>query len=154
MPLYSCSSSDNLLVPLFQTFAEVCLPVGKDQGHHLSTSDNLDWIRVLRASGPELGGAPASITVHSSMALCNDSPEIRHVLGQGLKLVVVGAGLGLVASYAATRIVASYLFGISPIDPVTFVGVPILLLIVALLACFVPARRATCVDPLVAIREE
>jgi predicted permease len=79
---------------------------------------------------------------------------LRMILGQGMKLVLIGAVIGLIASFAATRLVASYLFGITPTDPVTFVGVPILLLIVALLACFVPARRATRVDPLLALRDE
>jgi predicted permease len=79
---------------------------------------------------------------------------LRMVLLQGMKLVLIGVVLGLVVSFAATRIIASQLFGITPTDPVTFVGVPLLLLTVALLACFVPARRATRVDPLVALREE
>jgi len=76
------------------------------------------------------------------------------VLRQGMKLVLIGVVLGLAVSFAATRIVASYLFGITPIDPVTFISAPLLMLIVALLACFVPARRATKVDPLVALRYE
>jgi predicted permease len=79
---------------------------------------------------------------------------LRMVLRQGMKLVLIGVILGLAASFAATRIIASHLFGITPTDPVTFVGVPLLLLIVALSACFVPARRATRVDPLVALRYE
>ena len=79
---------------------------------------------------------------------------LRMVLGQGMKLVLLGAGLGLAVSFAATRIIASQLFDVTPTDPVTFVGVPLLLLIVALAACFAPARRATKVDPLVALRCE
>jgi putative ABC transport system permease protein len=76
------------------------------------------------------------------------------VLRQGMKLILLGIVLGLAASFAAMRIVASYLFGVTATDPVTFAGVPILLLIVVLLACFIPARRATRVDPLVALRYE
>jgi len=76
------------------------------------------------------------------------------VMRQGMKLVLLGIGLGLAASFAATRIIANQLFGVTPTDPVTFVGAPFLLLIVALLACFAPARRATRVDPLALLRSE
>jgi predicted permease len=79
---------------------------------------------------------------------------LRMVLRQGMKLVLIGACLGLAASLAVTRVIASQLFGVEPTDPVTFIGAPILLLIVALAACLVPARRATKVDPLVALRCE
>ncbi len=79
---------------------------------------------------------------------------LRMVLRQGMKLVLIGAGLGLAASFAATRLIASQLFDVTPTDPVTFIGGPTLLLMVALLACFAPARRATKVDPLVALRCE
>jgi predicted permease len=79
---------------------------------------------------------------------------LRMVLRQGMKLVLLGAGLGLAASFAATRVIASQLFDVTPTDPVTFIAAPALLLIVALAACFAPARRATKVDPLIALRCE
>jgi predicted permease len=79
---------------------------------------------------------------------------LRLVVGQGFKLVVVGLGIGLVASLALTGVLSNFLFGITASDPVNFVGVSLLLAVVALLACYIPARRATKVDPLVALRHE
>jgi predicted permease len=79
---------------------------------------------------------------------------LRLVLRQGLILTLLGVGIGLAASLGATRLLASQLFGVTPTDTVTFVVAPILLLTVALLACLVPARRATNVDPVIAIRQE
>ncbi len=79
---------------------------------------------------------------------------LRMILWQGMKMVLIGVGLGLLVSMAGTRIIANQLFGITPTDSMTFVGVPLLLLMVALLACFVPAHRVTKVDPLVALRYE
>ncbi|HEU0174646.1 MAG TPA: ABC transporter permease [Blastocatellia bacterium] len=76
------------------------------------------------------------------------------VLRQGLILTLLGVGIGLAASLGATRLLESQLFGVTPTDPATFVGAPILLLTVALIAGLVPARRATNVDPLIAIRQE
>jgi putative ABC transport system permease protein len=82
------------------------------------------------------------------------SDVFRLVLGQGLKLVLIGICIGLAASFGLTRLMASQLFGISATDPLTFVGVAIVLAFVALLACYIPARRAMQVDPMVALRDE
>ena len=79
---------------------------------------------------------------------------LRPVLGQALRLAMVGVGIGLVLSFALTRLVASQLLGVSATDPLTFVGVSCLLCTVALAASFIPARRATRVDPLIAMRAE
>jgi putative ABC transport system permease protein len=76
------------------------------------------------------------------------------VIGQGLKLTVVGLAAGLTGSFLLSRVMASLLFEISPTDPLTFAIVGVGLAAVALLACFVPARRAAKVDPMVALRYE
>jgi predicted permease len=77
---------------------------------------------------------------------------LRLVIGQGFVLIGAGIGLGLAAAFALSRVLASLLFGISSTDPITFVGVPALLAVMALVASYVPARRATRIDPIQALR--
>ncbi len=87
-----------------------------------------------------LGAAPSGI--------------LRMILGQGLRTIFIGVAIGIAASLALTRTVQSLLFGVTATDPVTFGGVTLLLVGAALLACYIPARRATKVDPMVALRHE
>jgi putative ABC transport system permease protein len=79
---------------------------------------------------------------------------MRMVVGHGLRLSVIGVGAGLAAALGLTRLMSSMLYGVRPTDIVTFVAVSLLLAGVAILASYVPARRATKVDPMVALRYE
>jgi ABC-type antimicrobial peptide transport system permease subunit len=90
-----------------------------------------------------------------AMALgANRSDVLRLVVRQGMIMTLIGLALGLVGAFSLSRVLRSLLFGVTPTDPLTFAGVSIVLIIVALLACLIPARRATRVDPIVALRTE
>jgi putative ABC transport system permease protein len=82
------------------------------------------------------------------------SELLRLVLGEGLRLALAGVAVGLAAAWGLSRFLASLLYGVHATDPLTFTAVPLVLLAVALLACYIPALRATKVDPIEALRYE
>jgi putative ABC transport system permease protein len=82
------------------------------------------------------------------------SDVLRLVLNHGVKLTIIGVALGLIGAFVVTRAITSVLYGVSATDPLTFGLVSGILILVTLVACYVPARRATKVDPLVALKYE
>jgi len=82
------------------------------------------------------------------------SDVLKMILGQGMAVIGVGLVLGLVSAFLLMRLLRSLLFGVGENDPLTFAAITVGLLLVALVACYIPARRATKVDPLIALRYE
>jgi predicted permease len=134
---------------------------------HIGSSKVLIWLAGLLGS---LATGLASIGLYGVMAYAvsertkeigirmalgaKSSSVLRMILCQGLALIMTGVLIGLFLSLVGTRVMGSLLYGVSPTDPLTFISVAALLTIVALVACYVPARRATKVDPMVALKYE
>ncbi|MEP6779399.1 MAG: FtsX-like permease family protein [Gemmatimonadaceae bacterium] len=79
---------------------------------------------------------------------------LRLVVGEGMNLVAIGMGVGLVLALVATRVLTSFLFGVSPLDGLTFIAVALILALCALIASYLPAQRAARVDPMLALRQD
>jgi putative ABC transport system permease protein len=149
VPLFSVQSLDDLVANsfaprkfdmyLFGAFAGVALllaAIGLFGVTSYNVSQRIREIGLRRA----LGAEPRDI--------------LRLILGHGIALAAAGAAIGVSAAFGLTRLMQSLIFSVSTTDPATFAAVPVLLVLVALLACYIPARRATRVDPMVALRYE
>jgi putative ABC transport system permease protein len=89
------------------------------------------------------------------LALGSGSQQVfQLVLREGLKIIAIGLGLGLFGAYAMRSLIRNQLYGVEPLDPIVWISVAVVLTLVALLACVVPARRATRVNPVVALSQE
>jgi ABC-type antimicrobial peptide transport system permease subunit len=82
------------------------------------------------------------------------SDVLRMIVGEGMRITLIGVGIGVVAALGLTRLITKIIYGVGANDPLTFIGVAVLLSGVALIACYIPARRAMRVDPIIALRYE
>ena len=99
--------------------------------------------------------APLRDEIGIRMALGASVRDVAQlIVGRGVGMALAGVAIGLAGSWAAARFLASQLYGVAPHDPLSFAGVPLVLLGVALLASWIPARRASTVDPVAALRAE
>ncbi len=151
---------DPTVPPTFGSFTEVLASSLKSRRFNLLLVGAFGAAALLLAVAGLYGVMAYAVTRRTGefgirMALGASADNIRSiVLKQGLMVAMTGVAIGIVGALALTRVLRSLLFGSSATDPVTFAGVAALLIFVALVACYIPARRATKVDPIVALRYE
>jgi putative ABC transport system permease protein len=144
----------------FQTFAQVYSASLGSRKFNLTLIGFFAITALLLATVGVFGVMAYSVSrrtreIGMRVALGAESGDVlRMILGQGLRTIFIGVAIGIAGSLLLTRTVASLLFGVTATDPLTYAAVTCLLIAVALLACWIPARRATRVDPLVALRYE
>jgi putative ABC transport system permease protein len=146
--------------PRFRTFSQVYSASLGSRRFNVILIGFFGIVALLLATAGVFGVMAYSVSrrtreIGVRVALGAGSADVlRMILGQGLRTIFIGVAIGIAGSLALTRTVESLLFGVTATDPLTFAAVTLLLVSAALLACFIPARRATKVDPLVALRYE
>jgi len=144
----------------FQTFQQVYAAAMGSRKFNLTLIGFFGMAALLLATAGVFGVMAYSVSRRTRefglrIALGATTGDVlRMVLGQGMRTILMGVAIGIAGSFALTQAISSLLFGVTATDPVTFAGVTLLLMVVALLACYLPARRATKVDPMVALRYE
>ena len=131
--------NDNFTAILFGSFAAIALMLAA--------------VGIYGVMASSVAQRSSEIAVR--MALGSKSGDVRTlIVSQGMRVALIGVALGIAASYGLTRLLASLLYGVQPRDPMTFVAVPVVLIAVAFIACWIPARRATRINPSEALRYE
>lgn len=137
--VYQATTESRFYVALLSAFAAIAAAlaaVGIYGVMSYSVSQRTNEMGIRIALGAERGGI------------------LRLVVGQGLRVAAAGAGVGVVGALLLTRLMSGLLYGVGATDPGTFIAVTLLLCAVAIVACYIPARRATRIDPLKALRSE
>jgi putative ABC transport system permease protein len=144
----------------FQTFSQVYSAALGSRRFNLILVSFFGVVALLLATAGVFGVIAYSVSrrtreIGVRVALgASSSNVLAMILRQGLRTVLIGIGIGVAGSLVLTRTMESLLFGVTTTDPLTFVAVILLVVVTALLACYIPARRATCVDPMTALRYE